>query len=65
MSDIPDGCSYFAEDERGNRFIVWGPPPALGDDLCRALTGRSESDLVRRILNGEFNHIFDRKEATA
>lgn len=65
MSDIPEGCSYFAEDERGNRFIVWGPPPALGDDLCRMLTGHSESEIVRRILAGEYDELLGRKEATA
>ena len=55
--DRPEGCAYYAEDKRGNRFIVRGALPAPSDALCRALTGHSEAELVRRILAREYDSI--------
>lgn len=52
----PDGCHYYAESADGKfRFTAWNPPPPPGDDLCRALTGRSEAQLVRDILEGRYD----------
>ena len=50
-----EGSAYHAQDERGNAFTVWNAFPAVGDVLCRALTGSTEVDLVRRILAGEYD----------
>lgn len=53
--EAPEGCYQYAEDPTGRyRFIAWGPPPGPGDGLCRALTGRTEAQLVRDILDGKF-----------
>lgn len=54
----PAGASYYAESPDGLfRFIAWGPPPPPGDRLCLGLTGRTENQLVRDILDGRYNHI--------
>lgn len=54
-----ESYNYYAEDAtRRFRFAAWSPPPAPGDELCRALTGRPEAQLVRDILDGEYDHIF-------
>lgn len=47
------------------RIIAHGAPPPPGDQLCRMLTGHSESEIVRRILAGEYDELLGRKEATA
>lgn len=61
FGERPDGTFYYACE--GNfEFIAWSPPPEPGDALCRGLTGRSESQLVREILNGTYNHLFDRRK---
>lgn len=57
----PEGATYYARAGK-YEFIAWGPPPPLGDKLCLGLTGRTENQLVRDILDGKFNHIFDRME---
>lgn len=60
----PEGATFYA---RAGKFemIAWVPPPELGDKLCLGLTGRTENQLVRDILDGKFNHIFEKKEASA
>lgn len=47
------------------RIIARGAPPEPGDELCRMLTGHSESEIVRRILNGEYDDLLGRKEVSA
>ena len=51
----PEGATYYARQGK-MEFIVWGPPPT-GNALCGGLTGRTESQLVRDILDGKYNHI--------
>ena len=51
----PDGAVYYTRQGKFE-FIVWSPP-ATGDPLCIGLTGRTESQLVRDILDGKYNHI--------
>lgn len=60
----PEGATFYA---RQGKFeaIAWGPPPQTGDAACIGLTGRTESQLVRDILDGKYNHIFDRMGAGA
>lgn len=54
----PDGCHYYAESEDGRfRFIAYAPPPECGDKLCLGLTGRTENQLVRDILDGRYDHL--------
>ncbi len=55
------GVIYAATDGR-NTFTVTGPEPTPGNELCRALTGSTEAELVRRILAGEFNGIINNRE---
>lgn len=58
--DKPEDSSFYAEDSSGRfRFVAWGPPPKPGDELCRALTGRTEAQLVRDILDGKINKILE------
>lgn len=58
--DKPEDCSYYAEDPTGRyRLVAWGPPPKPGDELCRSITGRTEAQLVRDILDGKFNKILE------
>lgn len=57
----PEGSSFYLQDGKGNEFIAWGPP--TGDKLCVGLTGRTENQLVRDILEGRYNHIFAQAEA--
>lgn len=52
----PEGAAFYARQGR-MEIIAWGAPPSPGDGLCLALTGRSESQLVRDILNGRYDHI--------
>jgi len=55
----PDGCIYYRERADGRiRIIVHGAPPP-GDQLCRMLTGHSESEIVRRILAGEYDKLLE------
>ena len=61
FGEKPDGAFYYACEGKFE-FIAWSPPPEPGDSLCRGLTGRSESQLVREILNGTYNHLFDRRK---
>ena len=53
----PDGAVFYAQRGR-MEIIAWSPPPPPGDRLCEALTGQSENQLVRDILNGRYDHIF-------
>ena len=54
----PEGAVFYHKD--GNKeLIVWGPPP-IGDKLCIGLTGCTEAQLVRDILDGKYNHILNR-----
>lgn len=55
-NDCPVGAAYYAKEGR-YEFIAWGPPPEPGDELCRSFTGRTESQLVRDILDGRYDHI--------
>ena len=60
----PEGATFYA---RAGKFemIAWGAPPEPGARLCMGLTGRTESQLVRDILDGRYNHIFEEKEVMA
>ncbi len=60
----PEGATFYAREGKFE-FIVWSPPPHTGDAACIGLTGRTESQLVRDILDGKYNHIFDRREVGA
>lgn len=55
----PDGAMFYAQQGR-MEIIAWAPPPRPGDGLCQALTGRTEDQLVRDILNGAYDHILAR-----
>ena len=56
----PEDSSFYAEDQTGRYcFVAWGPPPRPGDELCRSITGRTEAQLVRDILDGKYNHFFE------
>ncbi len=55
----PKGATFYARQGRFE-FIAWGPPPRTGDAACTGLTGRTESQLVRDILDGRYNDLFDR-----
>ena len=56
--DIPPGAAYYRERAGGKiRIIARGAPPKPGDQLCRMLTGHSENEIVRRILNGEYDEL--------
>ena len=48
--------AVYAVTEGGNSFVAYSMPPP-GNDLCRALTGSTEAELVARILAGEFETI--------
>ena len=58
-----DGATYHAQ-EGGNSFTVYSPLPPPGDALCMALTGCTEAELVRQIIEGKYDHIL-KKEKTA
>lgn len=58
----PVGAAFYAQ-QKNMEMIAWGPPPPLGDELCLALTGQAESQLVRDILNGKYSHLFEKEEA--
>ena len=47
------------------RVITRGAPPAPGDQLCRMLTGHSESEIVQRILAGDYDELLGRTTETA
>ena len=49
FGEKPQGAVYYARQGRFE-LIAWSPPPPPGDELCRAITGRSEEQLVRDIL---------------
>lgn len=60
FGERPADAAFYAVDlQRRFEFIAWSTPPPPGDDLCRALTGRSEAQLVRDILCGKYNHVFE------
>ena len=58
----PEGASFYISDGR-NEFIVWAPP--TGDKLCFGVTGRSESQLVREILEGRWDKVMHGEAAAA
>lgn len=58
----PEGSSFYLSDGR-NEFIVWTPP--AGDRLCIAATGRTETQLVREILEGKWDKVMHGEEAAA
>ena len=60
FGEKPEGA-YFYRCDGKCEFTAWAPPPPPGDDLCRALTGKSEAQLVRDILDGRYNHLFEGK----
>lgn len=62
FGEKPENAAFYAVDhQRRFEFTAWAPPPSPGDDLCRALTGRSEAQLVQAILRGDYNHVFERR----
>lgn len=56
FGEKPEGATYYSCNGKFE-FIVWGPPPAPGDKLCLGLTGRTESQLVRDILDGKYDFL--------
>ena len=56
----PEEAVFYAQQGR-MEIIGWTPPPPPGSKLCEALTGKTEDQLVRDILNGCYNHIFDER----
>lgn len=54
----PDGAIYYRTDGVKYAFAVWTAPPTEGPAACLRLTGLSEWELVRRILDGEFDQVF-------
>jgi len=65
FGERPAGATYYACDpERRFEFIVWGAAPPPGDKLCLGLTGRTENQLVRDILDGKYNHVMEGKGVT-
>lgn len=64
--EVNKNAVYCRERADGKiRVIAHGALPGPGDQLCRMLTGHSESEIVRRILAGEYDELLGRKEATA
>ena len=64
--EVKNSAVYCRERAGGKiRIIARGAPPKPGDDLCRMLTGHSESEIVRRILNGDYDELLGRKEVSA
>lgn len=53
----PKGAVFYARQEH-MEIVAWAPPPPPGNELCLALTGRTEDQLVRDILDGKYAHIF-------
>lgn len=60
----PAGTSYYKRDGKFE-FIVWGAPAPPGDRLCLGLTGRTENQLVRDILDGRYDHILNEPQEKA
>ena len=60
----PAGATYYARDGQFE-FIAWGAPPPPGDKLCLGLTGRTENQLVRDILDGKYNQLLSGKGVEA
>ena len=58
----PNGVAYYRERADGRIKIFASAPPPAGDQLCRMLTGHSESEIVRRILAGEYDELLGRTE---
>ena len=60
FGEKPESAAFYTVDhQRRFEFTAWTPPPPPGDDLCRALTGKPEAQLVRDILGGKYSHIFE------
>lgn len=59
FGEKPVGASYYKCDGKFE-FIVRGPSAPPGDRLCLSLTGRTESQLVRDILEGRYDHVLNR-----
>lgn len=57
----PAGATFYARQGR-MEIVAWTPPPPPGDELCQALTGKTENQLVRDILDGRYNHILEKEE---
>lgn len=54
----PSESTYYDVDPTGRyRFVAWSPPPSPGDELCKAIIGRSESQLVQDILDGKYDDV--------
>lgn len=62
LGEKPEGAAFYAQEGKFE-FIAWSPPPPPGDRLCVGLTGRTENQLVRDILDGKY--AFLREEAEA
>ena len=56
FGEKPAGATYYAREGKFE-FIAWGSPPDRGDKLCLGTIGKSESQLVRDILDGKYNHL--------
>lgn len=54
----PDGATYYAREGKFE-FIAWAPPPETGDRACLGITGKTESQLVQAILNGEHDRLLN------
>lgn len=63
FGEKPADAAFYAVDHQHKfELTAWGPRPT-GDALCRGVFGYSEKELVRRILDGEFDAILQRAEA--
>lgn len=54
----PEGAAYYARQDKFE-FVAWGAPPPPGDKLCLGLTGRTEGQLVRDILDGRYDRLLN------
>lgn len=59
----PKGAKFYARQGKFE-MIIWNAPPP-GDSQCIGFTGRTENQFVRDILDGKYNHLFDRPRQTA
>ncbi len=57
----PEGAILYITDGR-NEFIAYRPQP--GDRFCHAVTGRTENQLVREILEGKWDGVMAHSTTT-
>lgn len=59
----PEGATHYSKSADGKfEFVAWSPPPERGDQACLGLTGRTENQLVRDILDGRYNCVFEKED---